>query len=352
MGMNTTPSPVTSPSQIKGVLSPFYVVGEYNGSNWNRIQIDLWIWKGANDAVVNEDPNYVLTKSKINNDDDKVEINIANYVADTINPVFSIGNSENNTSDNSFFYYEIKYFNDSTLVTTSSSTLMIGVLGWRYDYQMFNLVQEVGGEYFPNGRANSEFGYFNLNSKENYFKYTEAMVNVPGRIWYTNRSFPISDISTSQIYYGDLATYLQPNQIECNNVNYGIVFINKSGNWDLFPVFGKVNISTEKSSTTYNRGFRYKTEYTDRYQNSVREVNTMEQVTYTVNTGVISELMSLYLESILYSPMMFIVDYNTNLSFPVKLQSTTLSRKTKLNDKNNINHTLVFIGDNPKMLKY
>lgn len=350
--MNITPSPVTSPTQIKGVLSPFYVVGEYNGSSWNRIRVDLWIWKGANDAVVNEDPNYVLTKSKINDDDDKVEINIANYIADTINPVFSIGNSENNTSDNSFFYYEIRYFNDSTLVYTSNSTLMIGALGWRYDYQMFNTIQEIGGEFFPNGYSNSEFGFFNLNSKENYFKYTEAMVNVPNRLWYTNRSFPISDISTSQIYYGDLDTFLQPNQIECNTTNYAIAFINKSGNWDLFPVFGKVNISTEKSSTKYTRGFRYKTDYNDRYQNSVREVNTMEQVTYTMNTGNMSELMSLYLESILYSPMLFVVDYDKNLAYPVKLDSTTFNRKNIINDKNNINHTLIFKGDNPKMLKY
>lgn len=351
MAMLQQPDPVVSANQIIGVLSPYYVVGQ-TSATWNRIRVDLWIWKGAYDAVTSEDPTFVLTKNKLNDDDERVEINIANYVADTINPVFNIGNSENNTSDNSFFYYEIRYFNNSTLVHSSGSSLMIGVLGWRYDYQMFTTVQEVGGEYFPNGRSNNEFGYFNLNSKENYFKYTEAMVNVPSRIWYTNRSFPISNISTSQIYYGDLATFLQPNQIECNNVNYGIVFINKSGNWDLFPVFGKVSISTEKSSTTYNRGFRYKTDYTDRYQNSVREVNTMEQVTYTMNTGVISELMSLYLESILFSPMMFIVDYDTNLSFPVKLQSTTFNRKTKLNDKNNINHTLVFIGDNPKMLKY
>lgn len=351
MAMLNQPAPIATPDQIIGVLSPYYVVGQTTGT-WNRIRVDLWIWKGAHTAATSSNPNFVLTKSKLNIDDTKVEINIADYVRDTINPTFSAFNGTTNNSDNSFFYYEVRYFNDNTLITTTQSPLLLGTLGWRYDYQMFGLVQPVEGEYFPNGYSNSEFSYFNLNSKQNYYRYTDRMAFNNDRLWYTNTSFPVNNTTTSVQYIG-LVNELDPNQIECNSgYNYGIGFINKSGNWDTFPIFGKVNISTEKSSTNYNRGFRYKTDFNDRYQKSVREVNTFEAVTYTLNTGRMSELLSNYLETILYSPMLFVLDYDKNLYYPVKLESTTFAAKNKINDKNNIQHTLVFKGDNSKMLKY
>ena len=352
MGMISTPSPVTSANQIKGVLSPFYVVADYTNATWNNVRLDLWIWKGAHTAATSSNPNYVLTKRKLNDDDVQIEINIADYVADTINPVFSPFNGSLNKSDYSFFYYELRYFNDSTEVYVSQSELMIGALGWRYDYQFFDLNQAIGGGYFPNGYANNEFGYSNLDSKLNYFKYTDGMVDTPSHLWYTDLTFPIDNVSTMEIYYDDLVTQLDPNQIECSPYNYGIGFINKSGNWDMIPVFGKVTISTEKSSTKYNRAFRYKTESTQRYQNSVREVNNTEKVTYTVNTGKITPLMSAYLESLIYSPMLFIVDYDKNLAYPVKLDSNSFVTKNHTNDKNNIQHTLTFVGDNNKLLKW
>lgn len=350
--MNIAPNPVNSYDQFKGMLSPFYVVGDYNGEDWNSIRVDLWIWKGAHDAMVSEDPTYVLSKHKINLDDDRVEINIAEYVRDRINPTFSPVNALSNNSDNCFFYYEIRYFNNNDLVQTTNSDLMIGTLGWRYDFQMFDILQPVDAEYFADGHSDIEFGQYNLQSKLNHFKYTSEMVDTGNKIFFTNRSLPIENITTSKIYYNDLSALISPNQIECSPYSYAIAFINKAGNWDLFPIYGKVGITVDKSSTKYNRGFRYKTDFSDRYQNSVREVNNKEEVTYTVNTGKLSSLMSNYLESIVYSPMMFIVDYSTNIAYPVKLESSTFNRKNVFDNKNDIQHTLTFKGDNPKKLTY
>lgn len=350
MAMISQPAPVASENQIIGVLSPYYVVGQTSGT-WNRIRVDLWIWKGAHTAATSSNPTFVLTKNKLNADDDKVEINIAEYVADTINPTLTAFNGTTNKSDNSFFYYEVRYFNDNTLVNTTQSPLLLGTLGWRYDYQNFTLAQSVGGEFFPNAYSNNEFSYFNLNSKEQYYKYSDAMVYNNDRIWYTNTEFPISNTNTSVQYLG-LVEYLQPSQIECNAYNYGIIFINKSGNWDMFPMFGRVNSSVEKNSSKYTRGFRYKTNFDDRNQKSVREVNATEKVTYTLNTGKISELLSNYLESLIYSPMIFIADYDKNIAYPVTLDSTTFERKNIINDKNEIQHTLRFVGDNNKRLNW
>lgn len=352
MAMLSQPSAVTSENQFVGVLSPFYVVGEYNNNTWNRLRVDLWIWKGAHTAATSRNPDYVLSKNKLNIDDIKVEINIADYIADTINPVFTPFNGDTNNSDRSFFYYEVRYFNDNTQVYVQQSPLRIGTLGWRYDYQNFGLGQENGPEFFPNGTSNSEFGFFNLNSKLNYFKYSDEMVDTNSHLWFTNISLPINNVTTSPIYYTNLVAQLNPDQIICSPYNYGIGFINKAGNWDMIPMFGKVNINTEKNSVKYNRGFRYKTDFNDRYQNSVREVSNFESVTYTINTGRMSELMSKYLETIVFSPRLFVVDYDANLYYPVTLESTTFATKNKTNDKSNIQHTLVFKGDNSKMLKY
>lgn len=342
--MLSQPDPVTSANQFIGVLSPFYVVAQYNTNNWNNIRLDLWIWKGDYTSATSSDPNFVFKKERIDNDN--IELNIANYVADTIDPVFNPFNATGNNSDNSFFYYELRYFQDNTLVHTTQSNLLVGCLGWRYDYQFFNLTQNVGGEYFPDGKANSEFGYFNLNSKLNYFKYPQQALVNNDRVWYTNAEFPLTNSNNATLYVGTA------DELEsvCLPQNYSIGFINKSGNWDLFPITGKVSISTSKESTTYNRGFRQKTDLTQRYQNSVMEIASFNKVTYTVNTGRISPQLSNYLESILYSPRIFIVDYDTNLAFPVKLSDTNYTRKNKINDRNNINHTLVFEGNNSKKL--
>lgn len=343
------PAPISSENQIIGVLSPYYVIADYNTNPWNNIRVDLWIWKGAHTAVTSSDPNFVLNKYKLNNDDTKLEINIADFVKDTIDPFFSPFNGLNNTSNNSFFYYEVRYFNDSTLVNTTQSTLLLGTLGWRYDYQTFSPSQQVGGEFFPNAYSNNEFSYFNLNSKQNYYKYSEQMTLNNDRIWYTNMSFPISNSTTSVQYVG-LVSQLEPNQIVCQPYNYGIGFINKSGNWDTFPVFGKVTISVDKTSTKYRRGFRYKTDYTASSQKSVMEVNNFEEVRYQVNTGVISEVLSVYLESIMYSPKLFVIDYDKNIAYPVTMEDSTFDRKNIWNDKNKISHTLTFVGDNSKKL--
>ena len=352
MGMISQPDPVISANQIIGVLSPYYIVAEYSNQNWNRVRVDLWIWKGEHTAATSRDPDFVLTKDKLNSDDAIVEINIADYIADTINPRFNPFNGANNNSDNSFFYYEVRYFNNNTLIYTSQSTLLIGCLGWRYDYENFTLSQAVGGGNFPNGDNDNEFGYNNLNSKLNYFKYTNSMVDTSSKVWSTNRSFPISNITTSKIYYDDIVDLLSPSQIVCSPYNYGIGFINKSGNWDMFPIFGKVSVNIDRSSTKYNRGFRFKTDFIDRFQNSVMEVNTTEKVSYIVNTGKLSELMSNYLETIMYSPRLFIIDYDKNLAYPVTLESSTFNRKNITNDKNNIQHTLTFVGDNNKRLNW
>lgn len=349
--MISQPEPVASSNQIIGVLSPYYVVGQTTTGTWNRMRVDLWIWKGAHTAATSSNPTYVLTKNKINTDDDKVEINIAEYIADTINPTLSPFDGVANKSDNSFFYYEVRYFNNNILINTTQSSLLLGTLGWRYDYQNFTLAQNVGGGYFPDGSHNSEFGYFNLESKEQYYKYSEKMTLSNDRIWYTNMTFPITD-STTSVQYNGLVEHLQPSQIECSSYSYGIIFINKSGNWDMFPIFGKVTSSVDKTSTKYTRGFRYKTNLEDRNQKTVHEVNVTEKVTYTLNTGRISELLSNYLESIVYSPMIFIADYDKGLSYPVTLDSSTFNRKNMVNDKNNIQHTLSFVGDNNKRLNW
>lgn len=347
--MHSQPAPIASENQIIGVLSPYYVVANYP-TTFTNVRVDLWIWKGAYTAAKSLPPTFVFNKYKIQSTDTQVEINIADYVRDTIDPTLTAFNGTTNNSDNSFFYYEVRYFNNSTTVSYMvQSPLLLGTLGWRYDYQNFTLTQQVGGEFMPDGSSNNEFSYFNLNSKQNYYKYSEQMTLNNDRIWYTNMLFPVTNTTTSVQYKG-LVSELEPNQIVCQPYNYGIGFINKSGNWDTFPIFGKVQISIDRSATKYRRGFKYKTDFSAIAQKSVMEVNNFEEVRYRMNTGVISERLSIYLESIMYSPKLFVIDYDKNIAYPVTLEDSTFDRKNIWNDKNKITHTFTFVGDNSKKL--
>lgn len=343
--------PIISDNQVIGVLSPYYVICQ-NNQQWNNVKVRLWIWKGDILSVVDTEPSFILTKYKINDDDDRVEINISDYVLDTIDPVFNAFNADSNSSDNSFFYYEIDFYNNSSLIDTFKSKVLLGTMGWRYDYQDFDTIQDVGGGYLPSGKTNDAFGSNNLDSKINYFEYPSGITEVPNRLWYTTRPLPISNSNNSVKYNDDLVSKLSQSQIKCTSYNYGLAFLNKVGNWDVIPMFGKVTSSITRESSKYNRGFRYKTDFTKRYQSTVMEVDVSETVRYTVNTGIISEVLSDYLESILFSPRLFIVDYDTNISYPVVLDDSTLTRKRYANDRINIQHTLSFVGNNNKRLNW
>lgn len=342
--------PITSATNIIGALSPYYVIAKDSTINWNSIELRLWVWQGELEDATPL-PTQILKKSKLMQTDSSLEFELSDYLIDAIEPMINPFNFQAVFGVSAtFFYYEVDYLNTSgstsTLLKTVKSPLKLATLGWRYSYELnTDESQYVNGGYMANGWYLSQFSDNNQFYK-NSVEYSDKMANY---LFSFKKNFPISDSNEAF-----LITPFEPSieKIACTKDSYGIAFINKTGVWDTLPFTGKTQEVINTTSDTYNRGYRSNFNYNPQYQNSQMQINQTEKTTFTLNTGHISEQLSAYYEELMYSPRLILVDYDKLVSYPVKVKSSSFTRKNKNVDKNKINHTFSFESDNNNMKKW
>ena len=342
--------PITSATNIVGALSPYYVIAKDTTIQWDSIELRLWVWQGEVEDIPVQ-PTSILKKSKLMPTDKSVEFELSDFFLDEIEPKFNPFNFEEVFGVSAtFFYYEVDYLNTSgstsTLLKTVKSPLKLATLGWRYSYELnTDESQYVNGGYMANGWYLSQFSDNNQFYK-NSVEYSDKMANY---LFSFKKNFPISNSNEAF-----LITPFEPSieKIACTKDSYGIAFINKTGVWDTLPFTGKTQEVISTTSDTYNRGYRSNFNYNPQYESAKVEINKTEITTFTFNTGHISEQLSAYYEEVLYSPRLIVVDYEKQISYPVKLKGSSFTRKTKHIDKNKINHTFVFEADNNVIKKW
>lgn len=348
------PQPITNRTQIIGVSSPYYITANYLGATWTQVQVKLWIWKGTYEEYPTA-PTYVLRKPLVEGQS-QLEIDIAPYVKDTINPICKPDQMSTlafTNSDYSFVYYEIEYLREVNsftpavqIVHTQPGVTLLANLGWRYSFEPNAGAQMSNNSIMPNGDIVEEFTTEDsFQAFEKWFKISEAINSTA--ISYTTRSYPITD-SLSGVSYANYS----PSSTICTKESYAIFFIGKSGDWQFLPFYGRPQQSVNKTAETYNRGFlnRY-TGYNPRNMNSKVEINTAETTTFNLNTGRIPLPLAVYAESILYSPRLILMDYQTMVSYPVKVRGN-FNRKNMYDDKNDYNVQMSFELDNSNVKKW
>ena len=340
---------ITSETNIIGASSPYYIIAERTTQDWNSVEVRLYVWQGEVDDKPST-PTNVLKKSKLMTSDKRLEFEIRDYLIDYLEPQIDPFNYQSNFGVSAtFFMYEVDYLSttESIIVReTYLSPLKLATLGWRYSYELNpDTLQYVDGAYMANGTYSLKFADNNEDYKVDV-EYPQEMSNY---MFSFKKNFPITDSNEAFLITPFTS---QPDKIVCKNDAYGIAFINKTGVWDILPLTGRTQETTDVSSDTYNRGYRSNFNYNPQYQNSKMNINTTEKSSFTLNTGALTEQLSAYYEEIMYSPRLILVDYYRQISYPCSIRSNTFTRKTKFVDKNKINHTFTFEADNNVIKKW
>ena len=126
----------------------------------------------------------------------------------------------------------------------------------------------------------------------------------------------------------------------CNAPHYDIMFINATGVWQNMPLGGKVTHNVSLSREIYNRNTNnYNYYYTE---NRVGVSSTTSTQKYTWITPSMHESMILYIENIIHSPMIVLIDLSNGYAERVYIKSCNYAHKTFRNDKRNMSYTIEF----------
>jgi len=347
----------------------------------------LWIWNGAQNKILSS-PNATLSKSKISVSDDYINFEVADIIkAYLINPLNAL-----NTNQPTFAYNELTnpaitgqgvFWQIIADVTSTAgverivSSTKFATLGYRWNYEQ-NLVGS--NSVSPNGAG----GFLETVNKW----YNPSVHN------YISQGFNLSTtVATATTANVVTVSDVVPSTTwqRCSKEPVLIVFLNKLGLWEMFTTHGKVSVKTKIDAKTSSRSFRDPSKIDNSYTHSrMREVSEALQ-TYSINTGALTEDMNSTIEQIIYSPKVYLIKFkgdrqtvntvgltidstyvtidNTNITIdtatvtnngngffkthqqiPVTVTDSDFGRKTRLNDKNQIDYTINFEETTSKIL--
>lgn len=367
---------IDSLEKITLANSPVFL--RYSTLGINAITVYLWMWSGELKKELDL-PNITLTKRRVSDSDNYISLNISDYL------VSYLENPENalNTNQPNFVY------NEATPPVTTGNGIF-----W-----------QVTADITVNGETTREVGttkYATLGYKFNneQTKVTNQEVNNVNR-WYNkqvpfyikqsfNFNLSADNATSSNIIQTDIVNPLISLN-RCSRETCLVVYLNKLGLWDIFTPHGKILIETDINSEDYNKLFRDPSQIDNSYTHSKNRGNLDVLQKYTINTGLLKEDMVYQVEEILYSPKVYLIlfdgsvqeqettgitidntfvtidDINITIDsatvtaemlgmlkgfkqVPVIPKDSNFIKKTRLNDKNEINYTLKFDETNNKIL--
>ena len=361
---------IDSASDISYCNSPIHI--RLQDTNIEDAFIYLWIWNGAQNKVLGS-PNHTLYKSKVSASDNYLNFEIADIVKsflvaptnapNTNQPNFSYNQFENPAiTGQGVFWQIIADIKISGVVTRYNYRTSFATLGYRW----------------ANEQTNNDFYTIDVPSLERW--YNPKIHN------YITQNFDLTKT---------VATATSGNIINVNDVTppsewsrisrdpYLIVYLNKSGLFEMFTPHGKVLKNAKIERDEINVSYRDPSMLDNSYVHSKLSQNLDVTETLTINTGSLTEDMVNQVEQIVYSPKVYLIrfigdvnltttvgitidntfitiddlnttidglsvtsellaKYKTHEQIPVILTDTDFVVKNRVNDKNEINYNLKF----------
>lgn len=340
--MQYSPVIVEESSNVIMLNSPFYA-NLTSGSIFTHIRLKLWVWTGdLTSPFDNQDePNVILYKQKVNPTDTFIQFEIADYVKDLFNPVFIYSNTGLPIVSDTvvFFKYEYDIINNPnnldeiTVSATLSSPTYLGTQGWLWDYESgVNSWNENNGSF---GFYQTTLPNKSYNPKIKYSTHTYNLIadNTDDSVEVTAFTIPVE-------------------QEVCPKEGWLIVYINKEGRWDYFTPTGKSVVSSSVKKEKYTKTYRNPLNFVNSRDHQVKQFNTEVSTTIVLNTGSIPEASGQYIEEILYSPVVYLIEfkplvnlsgfYNNWITRPVIVTDSDFEKKTRINNKGKINYNIKF----------
>lgn len=381
---------IDSEEQITFVNSPIHIRLQNALANIliKTATVYLWIWNGAQNKTLNN-PNLVLFKNKVSASDNYINLEIADYIKAFLeNPI-----NAPNTNQPNFVYNEatppaITGLGVFWQIVTDIDTTGFGITRFNYETNFATLGYR--WNYEQNGIGNNGlFAGGSTGFLQNTDKwYNEKIAN------YITQSFDLSK-TVGEATAGNLiiTTPVSPPTIwkRVSRDSSLIVYINKLGLWDMFTPHGKITASSDIDSDTQNKSYRDPSQLDNTFTHSKLRSSPDVTQEYIINTGSLTETMINQVEQIIYSPKIYIILFNgdvqINLTNGITIDSTFVTiddanvtidsaevtqeligqlktyaqipvismdkkftRKTRLNDKINVDYNLRFSETNNKVL--
>lgn len=380
---------ISTAEQITFCNSPVHIRIQ-NAAKDNTIEeayIYLWVWNGAQNKVLNS-PSQILFKKKISVSDTYINFQIADYLKAYIE------NPENapNTNQPNFVYNEASlpavtglgvFWQIQADITSNGVTTRtdygtnFATLGYRWNYEQ----NSVGN----NGLSEGGSTGFIVSPA----KWYNSKIGT-----YIGQSFDLTKtVATATAGNMIITSPVVPPAAwkRCSRESSLIVYINKLGLWSMFTPHGKITVDADVDFSEQNKSYRDPSQVDNTYAHSKSRSALDVSQMYTINTGSLTETMINQVEQIIYSPKVYLILFNgdTHLvttngitidntfvsiddttitidsvtvteeflgllksfrQIPVIPMDKTFVRKTRLNDKNDINYNLKFAETNNKLL--
>ena len=371
--MAVTPTTISTEGQIYLTGSPINLrLRNLNSDNTiASVVCELYIWSGSLDTPPSI-ASYTLVASKVSSEDDYINFQISEIVRSHINLTrfawVSGNDAPNIAGEGVFFQFKYQVTNSTAVVESFvESSSKFATLGYRYDVEQVGDIagSTTGQPYLGLVPINYSRNYTNrINYYKRYFDFTLSVALCTSENIITNTVNPVV-VCKEQL--GD---------------KFLIAYINRIGLWDYFTTYGKAVKSIAIDSNTNPRLYRNPNSINNSVNHSKsRIINTSDQV-FTINTGGLTEDMTEQVEEVIYSPLVYLIEftgaiyntasagttvdsttitvdstlftvdgdaittadigyYSTNTQMPVTCNNTSFTKKTRLNDKAKINYDLI-----------
>ena len=361
---------INNASDISHCNSPIHI--RLQDANIEDAFIYLWIWNGAQNKVLGS-PNHTLYKAKVSASDDYLNFEIADIIKsflvaptnapNTNQPNFSYNQFENPAiTGQGVFWQIVADIKISGVVTRYNYRTSFATLGYRW----------------ANEQTNNDFYTIDVPSLDRW--YNPKIHN------YITQNFDLTKTvanatSGNLINVNDITPPSEWSRISRDP--YLIVYLNKSGLFEMFTPHGKVVKNAKIDREEINVSYRDPSMLDNSYVHSKLSQNLDVTETFTINTGSLTEDMVNQVEQIVYSPKVYLIrfvgdvnlittvgitidntfitiddlnttidglsvtsellaKYKTHEQIPVVLTDTDFTIKNRVNDKNEINYNLKF----------
>jgi hypothetical protein len=380
---------INTEDQISFVNSPIHLRLQNAAGNTAIVSVAvyIWIWNGSQNKTLGK-PNHVLEKDKVSILDDYIQLE----VADLIKSFLQNPSNGANTFQPNFYYNEVEppvitgqgvFWQIVTDITDSAGTVRnnyltnFATLGYRWNYEQNSGLGNNGTT--PNG----SLGFTGTVNKW----YNPLIHN------YITQAFNLTNainVATAANMITQTPVVPSAEWSRCARDPSLIVFLNKLGLWEMFTPHGKFTASATMKAETSNRSYRDPSRVDNAYAHSKQRGAVDVSQSYVINTGSLTEDMAATIEELVYSPKVYLIRFkgdirtteeigitvdstlitvdDTNITvdsatvgaedigffkthqqIPVTITDSDFLRKSRVNDKNEINYNVMLGETNNKI---
>jgi len=294
--MAVTPTIINSEDQIYLAGSPIHI-NLYNLAkdiNIKSALMELYIWTGNLNAPPTT-ANYTFKSTKVSAKDNYIAFQISEQISSHINYTRFVWNSGENAPmiRGEGVFFQIKYQID--LETPVTLPTNFATNGYRFDFEQ---VGDIVGAYQQPylGLIPTNFTDRNFSQNIKYFKREFDLTKTLGTC--TNENIIKS-------------TAVIPTTTQCQKGGkYLVAYINRLGLFDYFTPFGKATKQIKIDAETNPRLYRNPKGINNSVVHSKRRGIESTEQTYTINSGYLTEDMISQIEEVIYSPLVYLVEFS------------------------------------------